>query len=251
MRDKRIALIPVYGLLLVLVGCPRQQPTRANVRSVAVDPELGAYSYAHPGDILEFIALNPNTADFYVIFDGQSPCAKQYYLVTKDRPATCEVRSRTDSYRYHVSSNPPFQYQGPAAAPRRCPWCQIILTPPISGPPGTPPPPPPPTGSKSVLIPSPSPADNVSVGVKCNSGTAGASPTDQSQGGGVFWNDADDPATELTITVPDNICSGKSVFKQYELCTLTGPPRKEPYTYSVQANGCQNSGNGSLTIDEP
>lgn len=271
MRDKRIVLIAVYGLLLITVGCPVNPPAPSPapppVRSVAVDPALGAYYYANIGDKLEFRALNPNSADFYVIFDDPSPCKQTVLLVTKDKPATCTVLSQLKPYHYSLSPTPPTLTKPPKPFrdPRNCPQCTVILLPPPGGP--TPPPPNNPTpvvpSGGTALSPRartgrPAAVSNVEpVDVTCNpptTGTATAEPKEQFQYDRIFWYD--DTYPNLTITLPANVCNDinnnpQTVFKEYEPCKLIGKPQKTPYTYTVQAKGCPKTGTGSLTIDAP
>ena len=131
MRSKHFLSIALCGVLLTAVSCK----TKSSVKSFVVDPELGSYSYAAPGDTLEFKALNPNTPPFFVIFEDPSPCAETFVKVTKDTPGTCKVRKPSGTFRYAISKLPP----SPDIQPRSCPQCQIFIVPvpvpPRGGPP--------------------------------------------------------------------------------------------------------------------
>ena len=134
MRSKHFLSIASCGLLLTTVSCN----TKSRVKSFVVDPELGLYNYAAPGDTLEFKALNPNTPPFYVIFGNPSPCVEKYLEVTKDKPGTCKVRTKTGSFSYGMSHHLP---PSTDSNPHTCPQCKIFIVPvpvpPSGGPPQT------------------------------------------------------------------------------------------------------------------
>lgn len=118
MRYKQFFSIALSGLLLAALSCH----TRSRVKSVFVDPTVGAYSYAAPGDTLEFRAFNSKSTPFYVIFEDPSPCAETYLKVTQDKPGTCKVTARSGIFQFLVSNSPP----NPHSRPHGCGGCQIL-----------------------------------------------------------------------------------------------------------------------------
>ncbi len=115
MRFKHFLSIALSGLFFTVVSCS----TKSRVKSFVVDPGLGIYSYAAPGDTLEFKAVDPNVSPFYVIFDDPSPCVETYLKVTKDKPGTCIVRTKHRFFRYGTSQAPPSS----DVKPHTCPQC--------------------------------------------------------------------------------------------------------------------------------
>jgi hypothetical protein len=277
MENKRLASIVICGLLLTTVGCqdkvqsvpppPAPAPTTSTIRSVAVQPGLGVYNYAHVGDTLEFTALDPNTSPFWVVFEESRPCAEKSVMVTKDTPGQCKVTAQLNVYYYTLSTTAPPALPipipptpNPTAAPRKCPQCQIMLTPPRTGSP-TPPnpgtPPATPTGSSAnavgAAVTGSTALENAQLGpVSCEGGTATVALLEQTQGQNVSWYDKDDGTNDVTVTVPPNVCSdangSQTIFSQYQPCTFTGPPQTNT-SYKVSLKGCANDGTGKLTID--
>jgi hypothetical protein len=265
MRSKHFLSVALCGLLLTAVSCK----TRSRVRSVVVDPYLGVYSYAAPGDTLEFKALNPNTSPFYVIFAEPSPCVETYLKVTKDKPGTCKVSRRSGFFRYSLSLLPP----SPDSKPHSCGGCQVlfpcaqcaILITPTHGPIGVLPHPTTPSSYSSseanakennVSVTS----ERTPVPVGCNGGAVSVPTMDVTNGDTIFWADPDALGTDLTITVPAGVCKGTGpgqvVMKQLQPCILDAVPPSYPYSYSYSvqmndASGCGRPVIGTLNILNP
>jgi hypothetical protein len=264
MRDRRILLTALCGLLVTMIGCQVQQPVapvtpvqptapRGTVR-VQVDPTAGAFNYAHPGETLEFSKLFPSSSDFYVIFVGISPCedkTKMYLELKGDAPASCTVGAAS-TYQFYISATLPSQLKGtPAVQPRVCPACQLIVAPqPGSG--KTPPPAggtPPPVSPKAAKVvgKAAAPPNYAPVSVSCDSGTVTVAPVEQSPTNGIFWMDSSGGG--LNVTVPDGTCSeGTSIPAGLPGCILLNTARSTSYSVKVQDSSCSTPGTGQLTV---
>jgi hypothetical protein len=243
---KRLVRIALCCPLLALVGC--RHPATI---MVAVDPNFGVFNYAHIGDTLTFRPLNPKAGDFWVIFDNPSPCSAQEYEIKTGVATSCVVVNQVDSYQYYVSPTRKEEEKF-AAGPRSCPQCQFIVIPapkvPKSPPPTTPAP-----SASNALAPASSagaaPPIPLLIGVHCASGTPTVKERTITQNDAVAWDDADDDTNTVTITMPSGVCSGTATYTNLQACTLTGTPGR--YPYNVQAQGCDKSGTGYLTIAAP
>jgi hypothetical protein len=261
MRSKQLFPIALCGLLFTALSCH----TRPRVTSIVVDPYLGVYSYAGPGDTLEFRALNPNASPFYVVFGEPSPCVETYLKVTKDKPGTCKVNARSGFYRYKLSLVPPSPDSKPWSCPGcqivfPCPACIIVITPPNPGRPiGVPLRTPIPSSSPSPGIKEKG-SESIPISVACSGGAASVPTEDATNGDTIFWAVPDTLGTDLTITLPAGVCkgtgAGQTVLKQMQPCILDTMPPSYPhsYSYSVQMNGvsgCGRAVTGTLNIQNP
>jgi hypothetical protein len=276
MENKRLASIVICGLLLTTVGCqdkvqqpPAPAPATPPTRSIAVQPGLGVYNYAHIGDVLEFTALDPNTSPFWVIFEDPSPCTEKFVMVTKDKPGQCKVTAQLKVYYYTLSKTPPPAVPIPtppvehptAAAPRKCPQCQVMLIGPLptspSGPPSTTPSSPtlhsevlsaPKTATAANAIPNAIPEQ-----VECDStGMTTVQPITQYQNDRIFWYYGS--LSNVAVTVPagcsDDNNNPMTTFNTIEdVCKLTGTPKT--YSYTVKAPACAKPGTATFTIVAP
>jgi hypothetical protein len=254
MRCKQFFSIALCGLLLTAVSCK----TRSRVNSVVVDPDLGAYSYAALGDTLEFKALNPNAPPFYVIFEDPSPCAEAYLKVTKDKPGTCKIRTKSGAFRYSLSRQP----SSSDSKPHTCPQCQILITPNPIRPIGVPPRTTIPSSSSSRGASAKSnnssaTGESTPIPIGCSGGVVSVPTKDATNGDTIFWVDLDDRGTDLTITIPAGICkgtgSGQVVLKQLQPCVVDAMPPSYPYSYSYSVHmdgvsGCGRPVTGTLNI---
>jgi hypothetical protein len=266
MRDRRIIFAALCGLLVTMIGCQVQQPvapvapvqpasSKGTVR-VQVDPVVGAFNYAYPGETLEFNKLFPGSSDFYVIFVGISPCEKgeMYLTLTGNSPASCKIKTAS-TYQYYLSATLPLQLKGaPAIQPRICPACQFIVVPPPGGgqipPPagGGTPPPVIPKAAKAVGKVA-APPNYAPVSVTCDSGTVTVAPVEQSPGNGIVWLDNDSGSKGLTVTLPSGTCSGSNVFGAgLPGCILLSTAKSTSYTVDVQDSSCKTPGTGQLTV---
>jgi hypothetical protein len=264
MRDRRIILTALCGLFVTMIGCQVQQPvapvapiqpvsSKGTVR-VQVDPVVGAFNYAYPGETLEFNKLFPGSSDFYVIFVGISPCknGEMYLQLTGNSPASCEVKTAS-TYQYYLSATLPKDV--PLIQPRICPACQFIVVPPPGGgqiPPtlgGGTPPPVNPKAAKAAIGKAAAPPNYAPVSVTCDSGTVTVAPVEQSPGNGVVWLDNDSNSKGLTVTLPSGTCSGSNVFGAgLPGCILLSTAKSTSYTVDVQDPSCKTPGTGQLTV---
>jgi hypothetical protein len=235
MWNKRILLLAISGLLLSAVGC------KGPVQSVMVSPEQGLeHNYARAGDTLEFVAYNPNTKPFYVIFDDPSPCAEKYVMVTATTPGRCKVVSGITAYSYRLSYHPPDKL---LSIPTHCFPCDGIVV-----------------GNKNQLISTQvAPAQRMpddattdptkSVGVSCVSNTVNINPTPVMRDPGeyVWWY----PPNGLTITVPDPICDEGTSIDPYGRCTISKNASSGDHHYTIHMEGCTTDGTGTITIPKP
>lgn len=234
MWNKRILLLAICGLLLSAVGC--------KVQSVMVSPEQGlAHNYARAGETLEFVAYNPHTQPFYVIFDDPSPCAEKYVMVTATTPGRCKVVSGIVAYSYRLSYTHPDKL---LSIPTNCFPCDglVVGNDNNSGfakqGPGQRTPPPDATTDPSK-----------SVNVSCVNGTVTINPSavTRSPGEYVWWY----PPNGLTITVPDPICDEKSPIDPYGRCTISKNASPGDHSYTIHIDGCTTDGTGTITIPNP
>lgn len=257
MGRKHFLSIALCGLILTAVSCN----TRSRVKSVFVDPALGVYSHAAPGDTLEFQAFNPNATPFYVIFVDSSPCVETYLRVTQDKPGVCKVREKSGFFHYSLSHLPP----STDSRPRSCGGCQVLLpcaeciiviTPNPVRPIGVPPHTAIPSSSSSPGTNEKS-SESTPIPVVCNGGAVSVPTKDATNGDTIFWADLDDRGTDLTITIPAGICkgtgSGQVVLKQLQPCVVDAMPPSYSYSYSYSVHmdgvsGCGRPVTGTLNI---
>jgi hypothetical protein len=251
MRIQSFKSTAIFTLSLGLTGC--------RVQSVLVMPSLTPYSYAAPGQTLEWLPYN-SQARLYVIFDGTPPCKKSYYKIGPE-PARCTVLKGHNGYfSYHFDtvapSEPPVDTILHA---RSCPYCQIAIRP----------------GNSSSVV-SPEVVKNndredknrvvsskvvksydgptgYTLPVSC-SGTPAVTTVDNTtvQNGvqdqdTISWVPSY-PYKSLRVTT-SNMCSGgnNGVFTVDDVCTVTGSPGTKSYT--VHLDQCD--GSSSLTINNP
>jgi hypothetical protein len=287
MTRKLTTLLTVCVSSLAISGCQDKPavapkavvPTPPPVQSVAVDPSLGAYHYLHTGDTLQFTKVNPNAADFWVVFDPSDVCSPSPLQVTSSGPASCAISTSAKPGTYHYTLSPtkpapipspapvpvpikPAPGPAPAVAPRKCPQCEFILVPPHPAP-GNGVPTPPPSSGPNMLVSGLSAYPNAEpVPVTCNSATGIATAPEIAQypKDTIYWYPVDgtDPSL-LTVTVPKKVCHDENgqpqtLFHGYQPCRLVGKIQSEtPYT--IQTQGCTKAGTGSavphLTISSP
>jgi hypothetical protein len=236
MRIRLFTSIAIFVLALGLTGC--------RVQSVLVMPSLTPYSYAAPGQTLEWIPYDPKAAPIYVVFDGAPPCEKPYYQVGP-KPAQCKVLKGHNGYfTYHFDTQPPPPGGDKTILQARsCPYCQIAIDPGDN--------------NRAVLpkVIKSKDATGYSLNVGCDK-SGGAVVTNPPVG--VIDNDLISwvplyPNTGLKVTT-SNICSGSGVFAANEVCTVTGQPSAagQPsvsYTYNLHLDQCDGSSN--ITINPP
>jgi hypothetical protein len=232
MRIRSIQTIAVCALALELTGC--------RVQSVLVMPSLTPYSYAAPGQTLEWLPYDPKTT-VYIVFDGTPPCEKPYYQLGPE-PARCKVLKGHNGYfAYHFDTEPPQPgREKTLLQARSCPYCQIAIDPGNS------------TSTARVIKSGDSGATGYSLNVGCDKTTGLAvvtnAPASVQDKDLVSWVPLY-PNTGLKVTT-SNMCSGGSngVFGANEVCTVTGQPSTTPYSYSIYLDQCK--GSGSLTINQ-
>ncbi len=234
MWNKRILLLAISGLLLSAVGC--------RVQSVMVSPEQGLdHNYARTGDTLEFVAYNPKTQPFYVIFDDPSPCAEKYVMVTATTPGRCKVVSGNVAYSYRLSYHPPDKH---LSIPTNCFPCDGLVvgnndqlgSAQLAPAQRTPPP-------DATTDPS------KSVNVSCVGNTVNINPPKVTRSAGeyVWWY----PPNGLTITVPDPICVEGTSIDPYGRCTISQNASPGDHSYTLHMDGCTTDGTGTITIPNP
>jgi hypothetical protein len=231
MRIRSFTSITIFALALGLTGC--------RVQSVLVMPSLTPYSYAAPGQTLEWLPYDPKAAPIYVIFDGVPPCEKPYYQVGPE-PARCKVLKGHNGYfSYHFDTQPPPQGDRTILQARSCPYCQIAIDPGNNN-----------SAVLSKVIKSNDGVTGYSLNVACDKSGAAVVTNPPV---GVLDNDLISwvplfPNTGLKVTT-SNICSGSGVFATNEVCTVTGQPSTTPYQYKLHLDQCDGSSN--LTINNP
>jgi hypothetical protein len=230
MRIRLFISTAVWALCLGLTGC--------RVQSIQVMPSLTPYVHADQGEILEWLPSSSGAATIYIVFDGASPCEKQFYAIGPE-PARCKVlQDHNGNFTYHFETTPP----GPTKLfARSCPYCQIAIGP----------------GNGSGVGPSTAIKSGDGAGysllVSCQSGVAVVDNTlvqsgvqDQDR---ISWAPVY-PSQHLTVTTPNKMCSGGQggVFTAADACTVTGTPGT-PYPYSVKLDKCDGQGSSTLAIN--
>jgi hypothetical protein len=247
MRGKHIFLLAEYGLAFATIGCKTAPPpvnlTPTVVQSVVVSPELGELNYARPGDILEFIAFDPNTKPFFVNFDPPSPCgpAVPTLLVTATSSGKCTVVPGIRFYTYSLSYKP----KDKVAIPQTCPQCQLIVIGSFN--PNKPAAPEQAAPQYAVSPSAISSRTSPAVNVGCEPGSATTLDpltTSRSTGDTLWWY----PGDTLTITsMPNGVCAPGAILSgRTNLCVID-KPKPGSYTYTAVVAGCSPT-NGTLTI---
>jgi hypothetical protein len=241
MRTRVFTSIAICAVALGLAGC--------RVQSTLIMPNGATLPYAAPGEILEWRPSIGQTGTIYVVFNGVSPCAEQFYPIGPE-PARCKVLKDHNGYfSYRFEKNKPDPKHLFA---RSCPYCQIYI------------------GSGNNGSAGPSVAQSKGNGgskggtnypplqIGCESGVAvvenpiqnGVQDQDQ-----IYWVPSY-PGKSVTVTVPDNMCTGgtNGVFAANQVCTVSGLPSTSgqppiSYTYKVNVDNCQ--GSGTITINPP
>jgi len=230
MHIRSFKSIAICALAFGLTGCRVQQ--------VLVMPTLTPFSYAAPGDTLEWLPINSG-ATFYVVFDGVPPCADQYYKVEPGRPARCKVlKGHNGFFLYHFQTTEPSR--GTILYAKSCPYCNIAVKP------GS--------NNSAVLAKVAKSADGLSynLAVSCQNNTAVVDNSEVQDGvqdgSSISWYPTY-PSKGMKVTT-SNMCSGgnNGVFTVTDACTVTGTPATTPYPYSVHLDQC-NDGPGSLIIN--
>jgi hypothetical protein len=241
MRIRLFTSIAICAVALGLTGC--------RVQSVLVMPPHTPVPYAAPGQILEWLPSSPKAATIWVVFDGVSPCEKQYYPIGPE-PARCKVlKDHAGNFTYHFEKRKPDQTKLFA---RSCPYCQVAIGPGSSSSAGS-------SNAGESNESKDAGNSNATAGytlfVSCQSGVAAVDNTlvqngvqDQDE---ISWAPIY-PSTTVTVTTPNNMCSGGQggVFTAQDVCTVTGKPGTS-YPYSVQLDKCDRKGSSTLSINQP